>query len=158
MSITVPQVLEALEAQMAHHREREAFHAAQEAAHREKRARHGAELERITRHHENLRESLEVLEGIAAVRGPQSVERGGRPSLTRLVARAVEDLEPEHPFTAGELAAEVNRRFGDRLRKPAERKLVAIALRRMHERGLVRLVRQGRPHTEAVYARVIRVE
>jgi hypothetical protein len=148
MSLTVPQVLEALEAQIAHHREREAFHAGQEAAHRERRARHAAELEGLTKHYENLRESLGVIAGFAAPK-PQS----GRPSLTRLVGLAVADLEPDHPFTASELAAEVDRRFGDRLKKPAERNLVAIALRRMHERGRLRLVRKGRPHTEAVYAR-----
>ncbi len=152
MSITVPQILEALEAQIAHHREREAFHAGQETAHREQRARHAAELEGITRHYENLRESLGVIEGVVA-RKPQSPDRGGRPSLTRFVGLAVADLEPDRHFTAGELAAEVDRRFGDRLKKPAERKLVAIALRRMHERGRLRLVRKGRPHTEAIYAR-----
>ena len=148
MSLTVPQVLEALEAQIARHREREAFHAGQEAAHREQRARHAAELEGLTKHYENLRESLGVIAGFAAPK-PQS----GRPSLTRLVGVAVADLEPDRHFTAGELATEVDRRFGDRLKKPAERNLVAIALRRLHRRGQLRLVSQGRPHTEAVYAR-----
>lgn len=152
MSFTVPQVLEALEAQIAHHQEREAFHAGQEAAHREERARHAAELERIRRHYENLRESLGAVEGFAG-RKPQSLERAGRASLTRLVGLALADLEPDRPFTASDLAAEVDRRFGDRLKKPAERHLVAIALRRLHKRGRLRLVRKGRPHTEAVYAR-----
>lgn len=158
MSFTVPELLETLEAQMARHREREAFHAAQEAAHREERARHAAELERLTKHYESLRESVGAIEGIAAARKPRSLERGGRTSLTRLVAQAVEDLEPEQHFTASEVAAEVDRRFGSRLRKPAERGRVGMALRRMHERGLVRLVRKGRSHTETVYARAIRVK
>jgi hypothetical protein len=152
MSFTVPQILEALEAQIAHLKEREAFHAAQETAHREQRARHAAELEGITRHYENLRESLGVIEGVVA-RKPQSPDRGGRTSLTRLVGLALADLEPDRPFTASELAAEVDRRFGDRLKKPAERNLVAIALRRLLARGRLRMVRKGRPHTETVYAR-----
>jgi hypothetical protein len=151
MSVTVRQLLEAMEAQMAHHREQEAFHAGQEAAHREERARHAAELEKIAGHSESLRNSLGVIEGFAAAR-PQILERGGRPSLTRLVQQAVADLRPDHPFTASELAADIDRRFGDKLKKPTERKLVGIALRRMLERGLLRVVRKGRPHTEAVYA------
>ena len=158
MGFTVPELLEALEVQMAHHREREAFHAGQEAVHRDERARHAAELEKITRHYESLRESAGAIEGIAAAREPRSLERGGRTSLTRLVEQAVADLEPEQHFIASEVAAEVDRRFADRLRKPAERKLVALALRQIHKRGLVRLVRKGRPHKEAVYARVARVE
>ena len=152
MSITVPQILEALEAQIAHHREREAFHTGQETAHREQRARHAAELEGITRHYENLRQSLGAIEGVVA-RKPQSPDRGGRPSLTLLVSLTLADLEPDRHFTASELAAEVDRRFGDRLKKPAERNLVAIALRRLHQRGRLRLVRKGRPHTEAVWFR-----
>lgn len=157
MGFTVPELLEALEVQMAHHREREAFHAGQEAVHRDERARHAAELERITRHYESLRESAGAIEGIAA-REPRSLERGGRTSLTRLVEQAVADLEPEQHFIASEVAAEVDRRFADRLRKPAERKLVSLVLRRLHKRGLVRLVRKGFPHKEAVYARAVRVE
>lgn len=153
MSVTVRQLLEAMESQMEHHREREAFHAGQEAAHREERARHAAELERIAGHYESLRESLVAIEGLAAAR-PQDLERGGRPSLTRLVHQAVADLEPDRPFTASELAAEVDRRFGDRLKKPAKRNLVGIVLRRMLDRGRLRLVSKGRPHTEAVYTRV----
>jgi hypothetical protein len=152
MSITVPQILEALEAQIAYLKEREAFHAAQETVHREQRARHAAELEGITKHYENLRESLGAIEGLAA-RKPQSPDRGGRTSLTRLVGLSLADLEPDQPFTASELAAEVDRRFGDRLKKPAERKLVGIALRRLLARGRLRMVRKGRPHTETVYAR-----
>lgn len=152
MSFTVRQLLDAMESQMAHHREREAFHAEQEAAHREERARHAAELEKIAKHYESLQGSLSLVEGLAAARA-QGLERGGRPSLTRLVQQAVADLEPDRPFTASEMAAEVDRRFGDRLKKPADRKLVGIVLRRMLERRLLRVVRKGRPHTEAVYAR-----
>ena len=152
MSVTVRQLLEAMEAQMALHREREAFHAGQEAAHREERARHAAELEKIAAHHESLRESLGAIEGFAAAR--PTLERGGRPSLTRHVHKAVADLEPDHPFTASELAAEIDRRLGDKLKKPTERNLVGIILRRMRDSGRLRLLRKGRPHTEAVYAHV----
>ena len=150
--MTVRQLLEVMESRMAHHRERESYHAGQEAVHREERARHAAELEKVAAHYESLRQSLGTIEGLAADRAPD-LERGGRPSLTRLVQQAVAELEPDRAFTASEMAAEVDRRFGDRLKKPARRNLVGVALRRLHERGLLRLVSKGRSHTEAVYAR-----
>jgi hypothetical protein len=147
-NLTVPQVLQALDAQIAHHREREAFHAGQEALHREERARHAAELERLTKNAEAFRESLDVVQSLTAA------DPGERLNLTRLVGLAVEALKPDQPFSASELAAEIDRRFGKNLKKPTSRKLVGIVLSRMLDRGRLRLVRKGRPHTEALYARV----
>jgi hypothetical protein len=147
-NLTVPQVLEALDAQIAHHREREAFHASQEALHRDERALHAAELERLTKNAGAFRESLEVVQSLTAA------DPGERLNLTRLVGLAVEALKPDQPFSASDLAREIDRRFGERLKKPTSRKLVGIVLSRMLDRGRLRLVRKGRPHTEALYARV----
>ncbi len=151
--LTVPQILDALDAQIAQHREREAFHAAQEAVHREERARHAAELERLTRHAESFRENLDGISGLSVPksRDPEPVERT---NLTRLARLAVADLARDQPFSASELAGIMDRRFGERTGKRTDRKLLGIVLRRMGEGGLLRLVRKGRPKNEAVYARV----
>ena len=149
--LTLPQILEALDAQIAQHREREAFHAEQEAMHREERARHAAELERLTRHAESFRENLGVLSGLTAK--PRDLEPGERPNLTRLASLAVSGLEPDQPFTASELAGIIDERFGERLGRRTDRNLLGIVLRRMRESGRLRLVRKGRPRHEAVYAR-----
>lgn len=151
--LTVPQILKALDAQIAQHREREAFHAAQEAMHREERARHAAELERLTRHAESFRENLDALSGLSVPKS-RDPEPGERLNLTGLARLAVADLAPDKPFSASELAGIMDRRFGERLKKPTDRKLLRIVLRRMREGGLLRLVRKGRPKNEALYARV----
>lgn len=151
--LTVPQILEALDAQIARHREREAFHAGQEAMHREERARHAAELERLTRHAESFRENLGAISGLA-VKPPRDVEPGERLNLTRLARLAIEDLEPDRPFKGSELAEILDRRFGERLGRRTDRAQLGIVLRRLSESGVLRLVRRGRPKHEAVYARV----
>ena len=120
--------------------------------HWEERARHAAELERLTRHAESFRENLGVLSGLTAK--PRDLEPGERPSLTRLASLAIAALEPDQPFTASELAEAIDARFGERMAKRADPKLLGIALRRMRESGRLRLVRKGRPRHEAIYARV----
>ena len=154
--LTVPQILAALESQIALHREREAFHARQEAMHREERARHAAELERVTKNYETLQAStadFAALPRATSPKGSGDIVPGERPKLTRLVSLAVADLEPDRPFAASELAAEIDHRFGEHLKKPVNPRHVAIALRRMLDRGHLRIVRKGRPHTETLYAR-----
>lgn len=150
-NMSVSDVVETLRDRMAYHREQEALHAEREEHHRQERARHAAELERIRKHLESFQEGAEAALG-APVR-QLTLGPGERPKLTRLVVLAVSALEPDRPFSASELAGEIDRRFGDRLKKPAERRLVSIALRRMLDRKQLRLVRKGKPHIEALYAR-----
>lgn len=152
--LTVPQILEALDAQIEQHREREAFHARQEEMHRAERARHAAELERLTRHAESFRENLEALSGLRPT-PPRDLDPGDRPHLTRLAKLVVAEIEPDRPFGASEVTEAIDRRFGERLHGKADRNLVGIVLRRLREQGLLRLVRKGRPKHEALYARVM---
>ena len=150
-NLSVSDVVETLRERMAHHREQEALHAEQEEHHRQERARHAAEMEKIRKHLESFQEGTEIATGAPA--RPLTLGPGERPKLTRLVALAVSAMEPDRPFSASDLAGEIDRRFGDRLKKPAERRLVSIALRRMLDRKQLRLMRKGKPHIEALYAR-----
>lgn len=152
-NLSVSDVVETLRERMAWHREQEALHAEREEHHRQERARHAAELETIQKHLESFQQGAALAAGAPA--RPLALGPGERPKLTRLVVLAVSALEPDRPFSAGELAGEIDRRFGDRLKKPAERRLVSIALRRMLDRKQLRLVRKGKPHVEALYARAV---
>jgi hypothetical protein len=79
----------------------------------------------------------------------------GQPVVrSRLVAKVVEQLPQGEVFGARKLAAEVNRRFGKAMRKPANTQLVSAALRRMLANGEIRRVREGAGQQEALYARV----
>lgn len=65
----------------------------------------------------------------------------------------LEDMPKGEVFGASHLAAEVNRRFGKALRKPANAQLVSAALRRLHANGLIQRVREGSGRTAALYTR-----
>jgi hypothetical protein len=156
--VGIQDVLSALGAEISQHREREAFHAAQEVVHREERARHAAELERLTKLQETLSEAAGAALEIARRRLPahadiEDLGSKSRPRLTRMVEKVVEEKKPDEPFGPMAVAREVTRRFGDRMRKPVDSRLVSIALRRLHERGQIQQVRPGRPHSEALYVR-----
>jgi hypothetical protein len=159
---TVGEIVASLEAQVAFHRERLAFHAEQEGKHREQRAEHEARLAEVSQH---LAQFRAVATGAAEIAGrlgpaprPLEIELGARPRLPRLIGRILRELAPEEPFGAARMTAEINRRFGPLLRKPATARLVSIALRRLAERGAIHPLRSGRPHREALYTRDRRQE
>jgi hypothetical protein len=49
---------------------------------------------------------------------------------------------------------QVNRQFGDKMRRTLDSRQVSVSLRRLEERGRLRLVRKGRSYSEALYERV----
>ena len=161
--LSVTDVLSRLEAQLAFLREREAFHAQQEAFHGEERARFAAELADVARRFEAFKatsaEAVEVaVQPQAAAAGEAAREEdgpnlGGRPKLPRLVARVLEKVPETQHFGAGWLAAEINRRFGKRLRRPTSQRFVSVVLRRMAEKGQLVVYREGRSRLEARYMR-----
>jgi hypothetical protein len=59
------------------------------------------------------------------------------------VAKVLEEIPKGEVFGASYLAAEVNRRFGKALRKPANAQLVSATLRCLHANGLVHRVRKA---------------
>ncbi len=155
-----------LEAQIAHHREREAFHAEQGAYHGEQQALHAAELAALTSTLDAFKTSTAKAAELAArdiaapvlspaepLRAATSMDIGRKPSLTRMVERVIESRPPDEAFGTNYITAEINHRYGDRLRRPIKPKLVSIVLRRLAATERLREVRKGRPHHEALYSR-----
>jgi hypothetical protein len=165
MTATVPMeaLVARLEEQIAHHRERESFHAGRKDYHEEQQALHAAELATLTATLESFKASAAKAAELAGRTvtaptleepgAPLSLDVGGKPSLTRMVERVVETHLPHEAFGAALITAEVNHHYGDRLGHPVKPKLVSIALRRMAAAGQIRVVQEGRPHHEALYAR-----
>lgn len=155
------ELLAKLEAQIAFHREREAVAARQEALFREQRIAHGAELEALTRNVEALkaatRTAIELasraIPGLAGPGPNLDVDGRRRTPLPRMVERVLEGLPAAVPFGAARVTAELNRRYGEGLRRPVKARLVSIVLRRLLAAGKLRSVREGKPHHEALYER-----
>ena len=160
--LTVDTLVSRLEAQIAFHQEREAFHGAQESFHREQRGAHAAELEALTTNLETLKAATATAVKLvsrpgAALPVPESAtdfDVGRKPSPVLMVKRVVEARPAGSTFGPSTITAEVNRRYQDRLRRPVKEKVISITLRRLLDTGALRLVREGRPHHEALYARV----
>lgn len=156
---SIAEVLESLEAQAADHERQEAYHAEQEILHRERRSAHSADLEEIRRHLEALRAAVTALDQAgrrpapAARPEPDDEDLGSasRPKVARMVEKVVEAKRQDERFGPEALTEEVNRRFGDRLRKPLDARQISVVLRRLVRKKVVQLVRQGRPHQEALY-------
>jgi hypothetical protein len=159
--LSMAAIVARLEAQIELHREREAFHAEKEAHHREQRATHAAELETLTSNLAAFKASADKAMELArrevslpAAPPPvPSQDVGYHPSLTRMVKRIVEIKSPSDVFGPAVILQEVLQHYGNRLRRPATKKLVSIALRRMYAAGKLRVARQGTAHRETLYAK-----
>jgi len=148
-----------LDAQIAYDREQETFHAQQEAFHREQRALFAAELEKLTAVRESFKTAADTAMDLAsrakALPSPAPSPDIGRrkPSLTKMVTRIVEVRPAGEVFGPRFITWEINRHYGERLRRPVEVKLVSIVLRRMAADGRIRAVRPGKQHQEAKYSK-----
>jgi len=158
--MSVDTIISRLEAQIAYDREREAFHAGQEVFHREQRAQFAAELEKLTATLESFKTAaataaeLTVPAAVVPSSPPPEADIGRKPSLTRMIRQVTKVRPAGDVFGTNIITAEVNRHYGERLRRPVKPKLVSITLRRMLQQGELRAVREGKPHHEALYARV----
>jgi hypothetical protein len=120
---------------------------------------HSTEYETIARHYEAFKATAGTAVEIAVRTG--MVQRPtvqdlppGRPVLrSHLVARLVAEFPEGEIFQASGLAAEVNRRYREALRKPADSRLVSAALRRMAANGTICLAERGTAHREARYTK-----
>lgn len=159
---SVEQIVAALEAEVAVQRERTAYHAQHEELHREKRTQHETALETATRRLEEFRAisaaALELVGHRASPFGPpdtgMDIGPASRPRLTQILKMIVEELGTNQHFGPGWLAAEVNRRFGDRLRKPVTTQQMSDACRRLVRTGRLRQARQGKGRYESRFMRV----
>jgi FKBP-type peptidyl-prolyl cis-trans isomerase len=156
--LSVEEVLVHLETQMAHHKQQQEHHAERETFHRERKEAHAAEHEAIARHYETFKAAAESAVELAARTGArrpavQELPPGQRVRRSDLVARVVSELPSGEVFDASHLTEEVNRRYQEALRKPADVRLVSTTLRRMAARGAIRLAESGKPHHEARYTK-----
>jgi hypothetical protein len=158
--LSVAEVLGSLESRAAFHREREAFHAAQEEQHRQERARHAAELEKVLHNLEAFRtvssSAVELVQQGASqepAEPPVKAPASGRLMASRYIRAVVESRPEGEPFGASAVTAEVNRRFGERLKKPIDTRAASDVLRRMNNARRIHLIRPGKAFSEAMYAR-----
>jgi hypothetical protein len=161
-NLSIADVLARLEAQIAFHRERETYHTQQEALHREQRSVHTAELEALSRSLEGFKAAAGSAVDLASrapvpPANPKEIEEfdtGSGRVLSRMVARVVEGIDADARFGTRWVTEEVDRRFGEILRRRADPRMVSSALRRMKKNGLLRVARRGGPYREALYVRV----
>jgi hypothetical protein len=155
--LSIEDVLANLEAQAKLHREQEAFHAQKESHHRDQRAVHAAELEKVLHSLETFRtaaaSAVDLAQTVARLSQEEELPPPGRLMAGRLVRLVAESPGLKEPFVPTEVAEEVNRRFGEHLKKPVGSRAASDVLRRMLAEGTLRLVRKGTPFHESQYAR-----
>lgn len=156
---SVQAVIASLEKQAAVHRELEAQHAEKEAFHREQRSTHAAELEAITTRLKEFQAAAAAAIDLAdrdpsrpASEAEEDFGSASRPHLGKMVRRVLTDLGPDRACGATWVTQELNRRFGDRLRRQVSLRQVSAILRRLHRQGELDLRRRGKPHHEARYS------
>ena len=158
---SVEQILERLQAKVALHTERQAFHAQQEAFHRDQAAAHGAELAAAAERLEAFRAAAEAANELlersqtAAVLQEKDADDdfGKGRKLSRLIARVLESKKPDEVFGPTAVTAEINRRWGARLRRKADARNVAATLRRWAISGRIHRARGGRAYHESLYVK-----
>ncbi len=154
--LSVEELLSTLEQRAVSLREEEAVHARQEAHHREQRALLAAELEKVTQNLEALRTVVSATADLVKRTKPVAVPDlppPGRLMVGKLLRMVVEDGGLQEPFSPAAVAAEANRRFADRLRKPIDPRTASDVLRRLLAEGRIRLARAGRGTQGALYTR-----
>jgi hypothetical protein len=160
--ISVADVLTNLESRAAFHREREAFHAAQEEQHRGERTSHAVELERVMQNLDAFRaasaSAMELVQQAPAQMPEAPAPRvdspvTGKLMVSRAIHSIVEGWKEGEPFGAAAVAAEVNRRFASRLRRPLRPRAASDVLRRMSRARRIQQLRPGRAFAEALYTR-----
>ncbi|PYQ60374.1 MAG: hypothetical protein DMF53_17105 [Acidobacteria bacterium] len=168
--LSVEEVMANLERRAAFHREQEAlhaqqvvFHAQQGEHHREQQAVHAAELQKVLQSLETFRtaagtavdlaQTLPPAAQPAAVADEARLPPRNRKMVGRLIKLAAESPGLAEPFGPTDVAAEANRRFAGRLPERIGPRTASDVLRRMLAEGEIKLVREGRPFQEALYAR-----
>jgi len=161
-SLSVEEVLSNLEQRAAFHRDQETLHAQQEVHHREQRALHAAELEKVLGSLEAFRSvaaaAVDLARPVAETSTPlatpeENLPAPGRLMVGRLLRLVVQSPFLAEPFGPAAVAAEVNRRFADRLSSPVSPRTASDLLRRMLAEGAVDIAQKGKAVHEALYRR-----
>ena len=162
--LSVAEIFRKLEERMKLHEERAAFHTQQEVHHREQSAFHAAELQKVKEHFEAFKASALAAADLAqesgALLSPETEEPddlrdliGRRIVVSKLVSRVVDRMREDETFGAARIAAEVNRRYREHLRRPVSARAVSVTLRRLRGSGGIRAVKEGKASQESVYVR-----
>jgi hypothetical protein len=164
--LSIAEVLVDLEAQIEELEKQDAFHAEREEFHRGQRADCAGKLAKIRTKYEAFQAAASEVAEVVRKRAPAPPpapsspilpeDPGVRTTVSKLVARVVAGKREDERFTASELAMEINRRFPKSLHQPAAPRPVALALRRLVDRGHAREEEKGKPFHEAVYAKNVR--
>jgi hypothetical protein len=158
-SVSIDAMLKRLEERVAHHRERQEFHAERETFHRERMTQHAAGLETALAHLEAFRAAA-VAAGELLQRDRSTVTPSPEPddpdldkqrSLSRMIARVLEDRSADETFGARSVTWEIQQRWGAKLRRKPDPRSVAATLRRWALTGRIHQVRAGRAHYESLY-------
>ncbi len=157
MNLSVAQILTNLETKLAFHRDQETLHTQQEAFHREQRAVHNTEIEKVAQHLEAFKAAAVPAAELAAPPPPpplpEEPDLGAKPLISRLVTRVVASRPVDEAFGASHIAAEVNRRYSAKLRRPVQPRTVSMTLRRLRDTGQLHEVQEGKAYHEALYAK-----
>jgi hypothetical protein len=159
--LSVEDVLAHLETRAVFHREQEALHAQQETHHQEQKVFHAAELERVLASLEAFRtvatQAVDLARPLAAAAAATVEEEKlpppGRLMVSRLLRLTVATSNLPEPFSPTAVAAEANRRFAQRLKKPIGSRTASDVLRRLVGEGELQVAREGKAFHEALYAK-----
>jgi hypothetical protein len=159
--LSIEKVVSNLEQREAFLRQQKDFHAQQESHHGEQRAACAAELETVLKSLEVFRAALALAEdpALLSVPAPAAQDEATLPPPNRLMVSRLLRLVVEspglleEPFGPTAVAAEVNRRFANRLREPVGPRPASDVLRRMLAEGDLQRVRKGKASHEALYRR-----
>ena len=170
-NLSIADALAQMEAKIAHHKarhehhaEQEAHHAGQQALHAEQKGVHEAEHRKAIERYETFKAASasvgEMLVDVdvkpAAPPAPpplEDVDIGGWRWLSRLMSRVIERKAPDEVFGASTLIAEIEQRWGPKLRHRIQPRSVSATLRRWAGTGQIRLVRDGRSYHESLYTK-----
>jgi hypothetical protein len=153
--LSIAETLARLEAQIALHRDKQAFHAEQKTHHQNEEARHTAELEGLSQHYAAFKAAASGVEAALppppapTVKPLDDSDLGSQPKVSRALDRVVASWPAGVPFGASEVAGEVNHRFAGKLSLAARD--AASYLRRRSLDGSLQVVREGRPFHETLY-------
>ena len=158
--MSILKLLSRLEEMVKHHESREAHHAEREAHHREQRAAHAAELQTARERLAACRAATEAAGELvdrfqipAAETPVDDLPPGATILVSRLAARVIATKDPAETFNSTSVTREINQRYGKRLRRPAQARTVAAALRRMAADGRILFVEKSRGPLKASYSR-----
>jgi len=157
-NLSIADALAQLEARIAHHKGQFEHHEAQEALHAEQKAVHEAEYRKALERYESFKSVSasigEMLVDVKPAPPPaESIDVGNWRWLSKMMSLVIERKAPDEVFGASSLIREIHQRWGPKLRRRIYPRSVSSTLRRWAATGQIKLVRDGRSHSESLYTK-----